>query len=273
MKMAESDSADHLAIAYVAGVTLTKWTRIWHERRADVPLTVTEVAEGEQVAALHDGRAQLAFVRLPVDAGGLNVIPLYHEVAVAVAAKDHAIAALDTLVLADLEGEKLLSKGSAPAALGGLRQSAGATPAEPALCRNPSDVAGAGISTADFDLVAAGAGILIVPHSIARQQSRKDLVARPVTDAAETQIAMAWLADPQPDSVASLIEEFIGIVRGRTARSSRSAVVDEASAAKTKRSGKAAAASTAKSKSGKPNGASFAQQRKNAAARKKRRPR
>jgi hypothetical protein len=240
MKMAESDSVDHLAITYVAGVTLSKWTHIWKERRPDVPLTATEATESEQVAVLRDGRAQLAFVRLPIDANGLNVIPLYREVAVAVAAKDHAIAAADSLVLADLAGESVKT--------------------------------GSMFGRADFDLVAAGVGILIVPHSIARLQSRRDLVSRPVTDASTTQIAVAWLADPHPSSVASLIEEFIGIVRGRTARSSRSAVVDEASAAKPKRSGKGAARSPAKPQSGKPGGASFVQRRKNAAARKKRRP-
>ncbi len=291
-------STDGLAVAFVPGVTLTKWTRIWNERRADVPLTVTQVAESEQVAALRDGRAQLAFVRLPIDTEGLNVIPLYREVAVAVAAKDHAIAALDSLVLADLEGEKLFSKSSAPVMLDQLRQSAGAAPAKPTLWRNPLDaesvgsgdaardtanVSAADIGAGDFDLVAAGVGILIVPHSIARLQSRKDLVSRPVTDVEPTQIAVAWCADQRSDLVASRIEEFIGIVRGRTARSSRSASGARPEAKAGSESGiKTGARSAARSgsasvdKSKRPSsarGASFAQQRKNAAAHRKRRPR
>ena len=235
--MGESASVDHLAIAFVPGVTLTKWTRTWEERRPDVPLTVAEVAESEQVAALHDGSADLAFVRLPIDADGLNVIPLYREVAVAVAAKDHAIAAADSLVLADLEGESMHS--------------------------------GAGFGRTDFDLVAAGVGIQIVPHSIARLHSRKDLVARPVTDADETQIALAWRAVAGSELLASRIEEFIGIVRGRTARSSRSTALDEATPeAPAKPS--AAKASQPKAKRTTPSrGGNFAQRRKNAAARKK----
>jgi hypothetical protein len=59
----------------------------------------------------------------------------------------------------------------------------------------------------------------LVPQSVARSHSRRDLVYRPVTDAEPTTIALAWLVD-NPNE---LIEEFIGIVRGRTANSSRTA--------------------------------------------------
>jgi hypothetical protein len=45
------------------------------------------------------------------------------------------------------------------------------------------------------------------------------VVYRPVTDAEPTTIALAWRID-NPNE---LIEEFVGIVRGRTANSSRTA--------------------------------------------------
>jgi DNA-binding transcriptional LysR family regulator len=239
--MTEDGVNDGLTVAFVPGVTLTKWTRAWAERRPDVPLTVTETSEADQVRVLRDGRAGLSFVRLPVDADGLHVIPLYREVAVAVAAKDHALAAVESLSLADLEGEAV---------------------------RTGSD-----FGREDFDLVAAGVGILVVPHAIARLQSRKDLVSRPVTDAAETQVAVAWRADPGSELLASRIEEFIGIVRGRTARSSRSAAADESPAKPSAKQPSAAKATQPKAKRPTPSrGAAFAQQRKNAAARKKHRP-
>ncbi|MGO7983797.1 LysR substrate-binding domain-containing protein, partial [Rhizobium johnstonii] len=40
--------------------------------------------EAEQSAVLRDGRADVAFVRLPIEADELNVIPLYEEVSVVV---------------------------------------------------------------------------------------------------------------------------------------------------------------------------------------------
>lgn len=170
-------------IAAVAGVTLTKWTRAWEERRTDVPLAVTRVPTDDQVAVLHDGRADVSFVRLPVDDDGLSVIPLYREAPVVVAPKGHAIESAEQLTLADLRGETILSG-------------------------DPADA---------IDLVAAGVGVIVVPQSIARLHARKDVIARPVTDAPDTGIALAWLAAETTE----LVEEFIGIVRGRTARSSR----------------------------------------------------
>lgn len=60
-------------------------------------------------------------------------------------------------------------------------------------------------------------GLEVVPQSVARANSRRDQVARPVPDAPDTGIGLAWL----PSAQHPLIEVFVGIVRGRTARSSR----------------------------------------------------
>ena len=110
---------------------------------------------------------------------------------------------------------------------------------------------------------------------------RKAVRGRPVTDAEETQIALAWRADSRSDLLASRIEEFIGIVRGRTARSSRSPAVDDATPASADRrpgaakpGSKSGSRTASQSKRATPaRDASFAQQRKNAAARKKHRGR
>lgn len=196
----DDDSA--LSVAFVPGVTVTKWTKIWAERHPQIPLNVIPTDQTQQVAVVRDGTAQLSFVRLPIDSEGLHVITLYRERAVAVAAKDHLIAAAENITLADIAGE--------------TQHSAEMKHHD----RGP------------FDLVAAGVGVLVVPQSIARLQSRKDVVVRPITDALETEIALVWLTEPasgaDPAGVApvqdrgEMIEEFIGIVRGRTAQSSRS---------------------------------------------------
>lgn len=66
--------------------------------------------------------------------------------------------------------------------------------------------------------MAAGIGVLVVPQSLARLHHRKDLTYRPVTDAPESRVALSW---PQADTTPDLVEEFIGIVRGRTVNSTR----------------------------------------------------
>ncbi len=176
--------AESFTVAYVPGVTLSKWTRIWAERVPGVPLQLLSTTEPEQTAVLHEGRARTSFVRSPVDRQGVHVIPLYTELAVAVAPKEHPVALFDQVTLADLVDERRIP--------------------------------GVAITEAMVS-VAAGLGIVIVPQSIARLHSRRDLIYRTVTDHPPTQIGLAWLAEHTSEH----IEEFIGIVRGRTVNSSR----------------------------------------------------
>jgi len=197
------------SIAFVAGVTPTKWTRIWGDRRPDVPLTVFRTETAEQVAVLHDGRAEVSLVRLPIDETDLSVINLYNEIPVVVASKDHEIAQAETVLLADLAGEHLLQdpddvpewRDIAEEVQDGTRR-----PLPP--MRDVDET---------MEQVAAGVGVIIVPHSIARLYGRKDVIFRPVTDVADTRIALAWITRETTDD----IEEFIGIVRGRSKSSSR----------------------------------------------------
>lgn len=223
------------SIGFAAGVTPTKWTRIWAERRPDVPLEVFRTEPDEQTAVLRDGRADVSLVRLPIDDDQLSVISLYREIPVVVAAKDHDIADVDSVSVADLADEHLLQD---PDDVPEWRAVAteirdGSRLPLPAM-RDLDDV---------MEQVAAGVGIVILPHSLARLHSRKDVISRPVEDAAETEIALAWVkARTTPD-----VEEFVGIVRGRTSASSRaasSAATDEP-VKKPKKTDKAKAAAKA----------------------------
>jgi DNA-binding transcriptional LysR family regulator len=173
-----------LRIGFVPGVTLTKWRRIWSERFPRLSLEVVEVAEAEQREAIEAERVDMCFVRLPLAGERLHVIPLYEEVPVVVAPKDHPVSVFDAVSVEDLSEEDTLE---------------GFEPGEA------------------MDLVAGGAGVVFVPQSVARSLSRRDLVYRPVSDAPPTRVALAWLRDNPHE----MIEEFIGIVRGRTVNSSR----------------------------------------------------
>ncbi|MGI5218879.1 LysR family transcriptional regulator [Nocardia sp. CA-290969] len=177
-----------LRVGFVPGVTVTKWERIWGRRFPDTPLDLVPVTQAEQEPALREGRVDMCFVRLPIDRDGMNAIPLYRELPVVVVPKDHAIAAFDEVAMADLADERL------------------------------QDTADIDTVAATIELVAAGVGVAIVPHSIARLHHRRDLVYRTVTDTDDTEIALAWPAARTTGSV----EEFIGVVRGRSENSSRS---------------------------------------------------
>ena len=167
-------------IGVVTGVTPDRWVRVWRERLPDVPLRIDAVED--PLAALRDG-ADMVFARLPLPGDDVHVIPLWEETPVVVVPKDHPAKALDAVTEADLVGEELYP----------------------------------GWDDGVLDIVAAGHGIARMPQSVFRATGRRDVVARPVSDAEPTRVGLVWLRTAGGE----LVDEFIGIVRGRTANSSR----------------------------------------------------
>jgi DNA-binding transcriptional LysR family regulator len=191
-------------LAYVPGVTPGKWAGVWAERVREVPLRLLQMPAAEVVPLLRNGDVDAAFVRLPVDREALHVIPLYLETTVVVVPKDHAVAAVEEVELADLADEDVFEP------LDDVLPWEDGRPGQPAFTRPES-------TAAAIELVASGTGVLLLPQSLARLHHRKDLTYRTVTDAPQSQIGLAWLEAETTD----LMEELIGIVRGRTPNSSR----------------------------------------------------
>ncbi|MFD6416046.1 LysR substrate-binding domain-containing protein [Streptomyces sp. NPDC060194] len=191
-------------LAYVPGVTPTKWVRIWTERYPGIPLTLVQTGPAEAYGVLRAGEADAGFVRMPVDGDDLSAIPLWTETTVVVIPKDHLLSAAEEVALADLADELVLHPLDDTLAWdGGL----------PGRAANERPA-----TTGDaIELVAAGVGVLVVPQSLARLHHRKDLTYRPVADAPVSRVALSWPEAATTDQV----EDFIGVVRGRTVNSSR----------------------------------------------------
>ncbi|WP_405192503.1 LysR substrate-binding domain-containing protein [Streptomyces anthocyanicus] len=201
--MTGSEAPPSFRLAYVPGVTPDKWVRIWNERLPDVPLALAQVPAAEAAGVLLGGDADAGLVRLPVDRTALSAIPLYTETTVVLVPKDHLVTAADEVSVGDIAEEIVLHP--LDDVLDWER-----LPGRPALER-PATTADA------VELVAAGIGVLLVPLSLARLHHRKDLTYRTVTDAPESSVALSWPEDAHTDRV----EDFIGIVRGRTVNSTR----------------------------------------------------
>ena len=201
--MTGTEATDSFRLAYVPGVTPGKWARTWQERLPDVPLELIAVAADAVDAVLRSGGADAGLVRLPIDRSGLHAIPLYTETTVVVVPKDHEVAAVDEVSVEDLAEYVVLHplddrlEWDKPPG-----QSANERP------ETTSDA---------VELVAAGVGLLAVPQSLARLHHRRDLTYRTLTDAPQSGVALSWLEE----QTSELVEEFIGIVRGRTVNSSR----------------------------------------------------
>ena len=201
--MTDPDERTSFRLAYVPGVTPAKWVRIWTERLPKVPLTLMAVPAREAADLVRAGGADAGLVRLPIDRTGLSAIPLYTETTVVLVPKDHLVTAAEDVTVDDLADEFVLHPLDDTLEWEEL-------PGQPAFER-PATTAAA------IELVAAGAGVLLVPQSLARLHHRKDLTYRPLTDAPQSQVALTWLEQETTD----MVEQFIGIVRGRTVNSSR----------------------------------------------------
>jgi DNA-binding transcriptional LysR family regulator len=172
-------------VGFVEGAIPDKWARIWHQRRRD-PLELVPVEQADQESGIRSGELDMAFVRLPIDREGLHCIPLYDEVAVAVAGREHYLAAADEVTHEEIADD---------------------------------EVDWSAISAREaVEVVASGQGVAVMPMSLARLHHRKDAIYRPVTDLPPTTVGLSWLVDNDDERV----QVFIGIVRGRTERSSRS---------------------------------------------------
>lgn len=213
---ADGGQRPRFRLAFTGGATPGKWARVWERRFPDVPIDLVPLESAEGLAAVRSGAADAALVRLPFDREGLHAIPLYTEATVVVMPKDHVLTLLDAVTPADLAEEIVhhplddVLTWPAP-------------PGVPSVQR-PAATADA------VDLVLAGVGLVAMPQSLARLHHRKGLVHRPLEDPADSgaaphgtapvarsQMALTWREDRSNE----FMDEFIGIVRGRTARSSR----------------------------------------------------
>ena len=201
-------------LAYVPGATPGKWASVWRERLPDVYLELVQVEAAAVAPALEAGEADAAIGRLPVDKDVFSAIPLYEETSVVCFSRDHLLAALadeEVVSSADIAGEPVWVP--ADDVLFAAHPAPGVVPVDPD--GNPLDPVP---TTADaVATVAANVGVAVLPMSLARLHRRKDVSYRPLVDGPTAPVGLVWPTDRTTD----LVEELIGIVRGRTVNSSR----------------------------------------------------
>lgn len=153
---------------------------------------------GEQVPALHDGRADVALLPTPFDDRGLDTEPLLTGPRwVALAAGD-SLAAREVLTLADLSGRRLPD--------GGRAEAGGADPLPPKY-RSTRDI------SQIFNLVEVGAIVWFLPDWVARRYPRPGTVYRPVEGLDPVTLMVAWPADSRSADVAAFVRVATRIAR------------------------------------------------------------
>jgi DNA-binding transcriptional LysR family regulator len=165
-------------------------------RAEDAALPVEPLlgGRGEQVPALHDGRADVALLPTPFDGRGLDDEPLMTELNLVALAATDPLADRPDLCLADFAGRRLPDGN--PAEKG---------PQPPHRTSSRLDM------TQIFNLIEIGSIIWFVPVSVARRYTRPDIVYRPVTDLPPAGLVVAWPEDTRSPAVAAFVRAALAV--------------------------------------------------------------
>ena len=210
-----------LRVGFVPGVEPDRFLRRWKSLRNGTWLELIPVPQSRQIQALAAGEVDMCFAReaatdaatdsapgtatgtapgtatgtAPGTATGtapgterdLHRVPLWEERPVIAVSTDHVLSVLDEITETDLEDETEIPS------------------------QGPDDAADR------VAVIATGVGYTRLPMSLARLHHRKDVTHRPLDGAEPTRIALLWPREADDE----LRQAFVGVVRGRTPRSSR----------------------------------------------------
>lgn len=177
-----------MKLSYVEGVNPSKWIDVWNARHPFDRMEAWRVAETAQWVALDAGECDAALIRLPQERASDGTsrgfgVELFRERTVVLLPAGHPYADIDDLASTDI---------------GDLER----TPAQSTVEET-------------IALTAAGVGVVELPASVARLYSRRDVVVKELSDGPDWPVFLAWRIDDDN------VQDLVGIVRGRTARSSR----------------------------------------------------
>lgn len=183
----EAMNVPTLRVGFVPGVEPDRFLRRWKVGRPGAWLELVPVELSRQRDVIAMGEVDMCFVRLPFDGEDVHAVPLWEERACVVVGDENELSLLEEISDADLEGETEI------------------------LSEHPDD------AKDRVEVVATGVGFTRMPLSLARLHHRKDAVHKILQGAEPSRIALVWPRSADDD----LRQQFVGVVRGRTARSSR----------------------------------------------------
>ncbi|WP_405993473.1 LysR family transcriptional regulator [Streptomyces sp. NBC_00986] len=194
---AAGESVTRFTIGFMPGITLTPVTRLLRERHPGLDVRMLRTGWHDQVEVLHDARADVGIVRLPIDPAGLEIRPLYTEPRLVMVASSHPLAGKESVRVADLAADHLLQD---PDAVPEWRDIA-------VELRTGERRPVAAIHSVEekLELVAGGQGIAVIPESTANFYTRPDVEAIRVEDLGPNHVAVAWPAG----RTTGLVQEFV----------------------------------------------------------------
>ena len=195
-------------LASVAFTLLPRLTREYGEAHPNVELRLHDMASGQQIEALREGRLDVGLMMRPYSAPDLNLETVLVEPMVLVVAHGHRLADRDSVALAELADEPfvLIPHAMSPDLHDRLMTLCGEAGFRPRIVQEATHMA------TIVSLIAAGVGLSLMPASI-HAMNRPDVACvNLVEPEVKAWIAMAW---PRSNGSAAL-GSFLDTVRALT---------------------------------------------------------
>jgi DNA-binding transcriptional LysR family regulator len=179
--------SDTFTVGFMPGLIVTGAVRALSAAYPDLTVNVVRTGWDDQIEAVHDGRVDVSYVRLPVDKSGLKLRPLFSEPRVVALPADHRLAGKETVSITDLADEHLLQDPNAVPewheVAHEMRNRGGRRAPPP-------------IRTVEEKLehVAAGHGVVVLPQSTATFYRRPDVTCTTIDDIGPSHVSLAWEA-------------------------------------------------------------------------------
>jgi DNA-binding transcriptional LysR family regulator len=177
----------------------------FRRQRPGVTLELINLRTVSQVKGLLGKTVDIGFLRLPLSNDQLSITVIHREEFAVILPKGHRFAKLKTLRIAQLRNEPFIAYGRrwAPGFFDSIMQ----------LCTregfSPNIVQETGEMYTAIALVAAGAGIAILPQSVALAQSRNVVIKLLPKSTGYSEIALATRAGNN----SSLVRSFVSVAR------------------------------------------------------------
>ncbi|MFI6996653.1 LysR family transcriptional regulator [Nocardia sp. NPDC050175] len=184
------------AIGFMPGITVTSAVRSLRSNHPDLDVRLLRTSWHDQTEVLHDGRADVSIVRLPIDPAGLETRALFTEPRVAVVPAGHRLAGKESVRIADLAADHLLQDPDAVPEWRDIATELRSGDHQPVRPIHSVEE--------KLELVAGGAGIAVIPASTARFYTRTGVAAIPIEDIGPNQVALAWSSG----RCTALVQEF-----------------------------------------------------------------
>jgi DNA-binding transcriptional LysR family regulator len=188
------------ALEIVPGVVIE-----FRRQYPEVALDLLNLQTVGQIEGLLDKTVDIGLLRLPLSNSDLDITVIHREEFVVILDKAHRLARTKQLRIAELSGERFVAYGRrwAPGFFDSIMQ----------ICTregfSPNIVQETGEMYTAIALVAAGAGIAIVPQSVALAQSRNIVMKALPKSVGYSEIALATCAGND----SSLVRTFVAVAR------------------------------------------------------------